>query len=80
MSSLAHGTSISVVEVTNISAHGLWLLAHNKELFMSYEDFVNDRPNGATHDRPKGTTLGLIFGSLTRCFFSLFSPPFQHNK
>ena len=23
----------------NISAHGLWLLAHGKEYFMSYEDF-----------------------------------------
>ena len=39
MSSLAHGANISAVEVTNISAHGLWLLVHNKELFMSYEDF-----------------------------------------
>ena len=39
MSSLAHGTNTSAVEVTNISAHGLWLLTHNKELFMSYEDF-----------------------------------------
>lgn len=27
------------VEITNISAHGIWLLAHNKELFMSYDDF-----------------------------------------
>jgi len=27
------------VEVTNISSHGVWLLAHDKELFMSYEDF-----------------------------------------
>ena len=39
MSSLAHGTNTSAVEVTNISAHGLWLLTHNKELFMPYEDF-----------------------------------------
>ena len=39
MSSLAHGANTSAVEVTNISAHGLWLLAHNKELFISYEDF-----------------------------------------
>ena len=39
MSSLAHGDNISVVEVTNISAHGIWLLAHGKEHFMSYEDF-----------------------------------------
>ncbi len=39
MSSLAHGESTSAVEVTNISAYGIWLLAHNKELFMSYEDF-----------------------------------------
>ena len=32
--------------VTNISAHGIWLLAHDKELFMSYEDFpwFKDQP------------------------------------
>ena len=39
MSSLAHGTGTFNIEVTNITTHGIWLLAHNKELFMSYEDF-----------------------------------------
>lgn len=39
MNSLAHGNNILAVEVTNISAHGVWLLAHNKEHFMSYKDF-----------------------------------------
>ena len=39
MNSLAHGNNTSAVEVTNISAHGLWILAHDKELFLSYEDF-----------------------------------------
>jgi hypothetical protein len=39
MISLARGANTSPVEVTNISSHGLWILAHNKELFMSYEDF-----------------------------------------
>lgn len=39
MSSLARGNNILEVEVANISAHGVWLLAHGKELFMSYEDF-----------------------------------------
>ncbi len=39
MSSLAHGDDISAVEVTNISAHGIWLLAQGKEMFMSYDDF-----------------------------------------
>ena len=39
MSSLAHGNNTLAVEVTNISTHGVWLLAHEKELFMSYEDF-----------------------------------------
>jgi len=39
MSLLAHGNSTSQVEVTNISSHGVWLLAHDKELFMSYKDF-----------------------------------------
>ena len=39
MSSLAHGNNTLAVEVTNVSAHGLWLFVHDKELFMSYEDF-----------------------------------------
>ncbi len=39
MNSLAPGRNTSVVEVTNISAHGVWILARDKELFMSYEDF-----------------------------------------
>jgi hypothetical protein len=39
MSSLEHGNGTSTIEVTNISAHGIWLLAHDKELFMSYDDF-----------------------------------------
>lgn len=34
-----HGNSTSAIEVTNISAHGIWFLAHDKELFMSYDDF-----------------------------------------
>ena len=44
--SSAHGRNASAVEVTNISAHGIWLLAHNKELFMSYDDFpwFKDQP------------------------------------
>lgn len=39
MSLSVRGGSISAVEVTNISSHGLWLLAHDKELFLSYDDF-----------------------------------------
>lgn len=39
MSSAALGNNTSAVEVTNISVHGVWLLAHDKELFMSYKDF-----------------------------------------
>ncbi len=39
MSSSMHGKRTSAVEVTNISTHGVWLLANDKELFMSYEDF-----------------------------------------
>ncbi len=27
------------IEVTNISSHGLWILADEKEFFLSYEDF-----------------------------------------
>ena len=39
MNSLAPGNSTLAAEVTNISSHGLWLLANEKELFMSYDDF-----------------------------------------
>jgi len=39
MNSSVPGKSTSAVEVTHISAHGVWLLAHEKEHFMSYEDF-----------------------------------------
>ena len=46
MSLLMHGNNTSTVEVTNISIHGIWLLANSKELFMSYKDFpwFKDQP------------------------------------
>jgi len=46
MNSLTHGVSTLTVEVTNISSHGIWLLTHTKELFISYEDFpwFKDQP------------------------------------
>lgn len=28
-----------MVEVTNISSHGLWLLSDDRELFLSFEEF-----------------------------------------
>ena len=31
--------NITSVEVTNVSAHGIWLLTSSKELFLSFEDF-----------------------------------------
>ncbi|MCY3759468.1 MAG: DUF2442 domain-containing protein [Acidobacteria bacterium] len=39
MSFEPRGISTSEVEVTNISAHGIWLLAGQEELFLSYKDF-----------------------------------------
>lgn len=39
MSLSTHGKSTLAVEVSNISRHGFWLLAHGKELFLSYADF-----------------------------------------
>ncbi len=46
MNSLAPGKNTLDVEVTNISSHGVWILAHGKELFMSYDDFpwFKDQP------------------------------------
>jgi hypothetical protein len=37
--SFALGTSTSGVEVTHISAQGVWLLASDKELFLPYAQF-----------------------------------------
>ncbi|MCK4340363.1 MAG: DUF2442 domain-containing protein [Phycisphaerae bacterium] len=39
MSSPVPGKNTSVVELTHVSNHGVWLLAQDKEFFMSYEDF-----------------------------------------
>lgn len=39
MKSRTLGKNTSQVEVTNISRHGVWMFAGNRELFMSYEDF-----------------------------------------
>lgn len=33
------GIATSLVEITNISKHGLWLLVADEELFLSFEDF-----------------------------------------
>ena len=39
MSSKLPGKSISSVEVTHVSSHGIWLLTVEKELFLSYDAF-----------------------------------------
>jgi hypothetical protein len=39
MSSSPRGTSISTVEVTQVSPHGLWLLVRGEELFMPFDEF-----------------------------------------
>ena len=39
MSSLQLGKRTSEPEVTNVSGHGLWLLAGERELFLAYEEF-----------------------------------------
>jgi hypothetical protein len=39
MKSSVAGRNTSRVEVTNVSAHGVWLLLDEHEYFLSYEDF-----------------------------------------
>lgn len=39
MSSLPLGSNTSPVEVTHVSSHGIWLLAHDEELFLPYTEF-----------------------------------------
>ena len=39
MTSAPFGISTSVVEVTNISQHGFWLLLNGEELFLPFAQF-----------------------------------------
>ena len=39
MTSAALGANISPVEVTNISAHGFWILLDEEEIFLSFSEF-----------------------------------------
>lgn len=39
MSSEPRDIGTSTVEITNITSHGVWLLAGDRELFLSYPDF-----------------------------------------
>lgn len=39
MKSPQPGTRTSAPEVTNISAHGIWMLAGDREMFLAYENF-----------------------------------------
>ncbi len=39
MRSSALGKNTSEIEVTHVSAYGIWLLTQDEELFMPYEDF-----------------------------------------
>lgn len=47
-SSSALGKFVPAVEVSHISGNGVWLLARDKELFMSFDDFpwFKDAPVG----------------------------------
>lgn len=39
MSSQPHGKGTSGIEVTDISPHGIWVLAQGEEIFLPYETF-----------------------------------------
>jgi hypothetical protein len=39
MKSVARGKHTSDVEITNVSKHGFWILAQDRELFASFKDF-----------------------------------------
>lgn len=39
MTSATRGANISVVEVTNISQHGFWVLLKDEELFLPFAEF-----------------------------------------
>ncbi len=58
MHSQALGKNTLVVEVTNISNHGIWLLTREKELFIPYEEFpwFKDAPVGKILNVEEPTT------------------------
>ena len=39
MTSSMPGNDTLAIKVAHISSHGIWLLAHDEELFMPYKDF-----------------------------------------
>ena len=39
MKSPAPGTSTSVAEVSNVSPHGIWVIAENTEYFLPYDEY-----------------------------------------
>ena len=39
MKSASHGKHTSLVEVSNVSKHGLWLLLEDRELFLPFKEF-----------------------------------------
>ena len=39
INSKTHGKIIMKIEITHISANGIWILTGDRELFMSYKDF-----------------------------------------
>ena len=49
MNSSLPGDNTSIPEVTHISPHGVWMLAHRRELFMPFEQFpwFRDQPVSA---------------------------------
>jgi len=49
MSLPAHGDSISDIEVTNISAHGIWLWVRGSEYFLPFELFPWFRDATVSH-------------------------------
>jgi hypothetical protein len=54
--------STLAVEVSHVSNFGVWLLTHNKELFMPYEDFPwfkNQTVNAITNV-PTASNLSLL--------------------
>ena len=54
MSSEPLGQDISDIEVTNVGKHGIWVLAHDREYFMPYDEFPWFR------DAPVGKVLNVV--------------------
>jgi hypothetical protein len=65
----------AVVEVTNVSPHGIWLLARGAERFLAYADFPECIPS-CSLPHSLGSPVELQSKELAKRYFHVTAAPF----